>query len=84
VTVEILIFGPAAAAAKADRLSVTLPDGSQPGTAADVLHALAAQHPILKSVLATARLAVNHTFAKPDTRIRPGDELALIALVGGG
>lgn len=81
MTVEILLFGAAAAAVKAERLPVTLPAAA---TVRDALEALAIQHPALRQLLQSARLAVNHAFARPETPIRPGDEVALISLVGGG
>jgi molybdopterin converting factor small subunit len=34
--------------------------------------------------MGAARLAVNHALATPDTTIGPDDEVALIALLGGG
>lgn len=81
MTADVLIFGPAAQAAHADRVAVRLPAAA---TARDVLAALADQHPRLRFALPAARLAVNHRFAQEAAPVRPGDELALIALVGGG
>ena len=81
VTVEVLIFGAAAAAIKADRVPVTVPNDA---SAQHVLDALATQHPTLRAALQGARLAVNQSFAKADTAIKAGDEVALISLVGGG
>ena len=79
--VEVLIFGLAAQTAKADRVAVTV--GKAP-TVAEIITALTAQHPNLKFALASPRLAVNHAFVPPQTPICPGDEVALITLVGGG
>lgn len=81
MTVEILLFGAAAAAVKAERIPVTLPVAA---TVRDVLDALTVQYAPLRPMLQSARIAVNHGFAKPETPIRPGDEVALISLVGGG
>lgn len=53
-------------------------------TVGAVLGALGEQHPALRSALSGARLAVNHAFVTPETRVGAGDELALISLVGGG
>ena len=50
----------------------------------DVLAEIAARHPELAPTMGAARLAVNHALATPDTTIGPDDEVALIALLGGG
>jgi len=81
VEVDVLIFGAAAHGMNTERVRVCICDGAK---AEDVLGALAEQHPGLGSALTGARLAVNSAFAKPDTQVTPGDELALISLVGGG
>jgi molybdopterin converting factor small subunit len=88
--VEVLIFGGASLAGKADRVTVEV---SAKPTVREVLAALHAQHSALKFALPppeTGRLAVNQAFAKGDHPIMPGpvaqggDEVALITLVGGG
>lgn len=90
VQVEVLIFGGAALAVRADRVVVEV--GGTP-TVREVLAALHAQHPALGFALPPAesgRLAVNQNFAKGNDPIRPGlraqggDEVALVTLVGGG
>ncbi len=81
MTVQVLVFGAIAAAANAHSVSVAVP--SSP-TVADVLAALAAEHPALRFALPSARLAINSAFAASTAAVGPGDELALIALVGGG
>lgn len=83
MNVDVLLFGPAAKAAGADRLQVSTGAAPAP-TAGDVLLALHASCPALAPFLAGARLAINHSFARESDPIRPGDEVALIALVGGG
>lgn len=83
---EVLLFGPAAQAARCDRITVecaVVEDRAGP-TAAEVLAAIAAQHPELGFAIGSARLAVNHAFASPETVIATTDEVALVALVGGG
>lgn len=88
--IEVLVFGAASRAAKADRVVVEVSDVP---TVREVLAAMEAQHPSLRYALPpaeTGRLAVNQTFATGDHPIRPGpveqggDEVALITLVGGG
>lgn len=81
MTVDVLIFGMAAERAGADRVRVTVPEGSG---AQGVLAALVEQHPVLGFAAAGARLAVNSVFAGERTEVRAGDEVALISLVGGG
>lgn len=77
---DVLLFGPAARLVGRDRITV---DARGPAVR-DVLAAIAAGHPDLAPALGAARLAVNHALATPDTEIGPGDEVALIALLGGG
>jgi molybdopterin converting factor small subunit len=88
--VEVLIFGAAAVSAKSDRVTVEVEGAS---TVRTVLAAMRAQHPTLRPALPPAdsgRLAVNQAFASGDHPIKPvsgaapGDEVALITLVGGG
>ena len=81
MTLTVLIFGPIADAAQTDRLHVRVPPNP---TAGQVLSALKQQHPTLGPIPSAARLAINHAFATPDAVISADDELALIALVGGG
>lgn len=78
---DVLIFGSAAVAAKADRVRVQL--GESP-TLADVARAMMEQHPTLAFALKSPRFSVNHVFAGSDATIVPTDEVALITLVGGG
>ncbi len=80
-SVEVLLFGPAARAAGAATARVRVPD---PATVRGVLQALAAQRPEIAFALPGARLAVNHAFVPADATVRPGDEVALIAMVSGG
>jgi len=58
-----------------------LPDAATPG---DVLVELAAEHPQLGKLGASAMVMVNHTYAKLDTPLHDGDELAFIPPVSGG
>lgn len=88
--VEVLVFGAAAISAKADRVRVEV---EEPVTVRAVLAALHAQHGALGPALPPidgGRLVVNHAFEigehpiKPGGPGRPGDEVALVTLVGGG
>lgn len=79
--VDVLLFGPQAAAAGARRISL---DVAPPASVAGVRGALASACPSLGASLATSRLAVNRRFAPDDAEIAAGDEIALIGLVSGG
>lgn len=84
--VDVLLFGPLADSMGEDRVAVECEIApSAPGpTVAEVLAALAVRNPTFQAALSGARLAVNHAFASPEAVIGPEDEVALIALVGGG
>jgi molybdopterin converting factor small subunit len=84
--IETLLFGPAADAAGADRITLALPEEA---TVADALAAIARQYPVLAAAVeggggGGGRLAVNHEYAPAHRRLAPTDEVALISLVSGG
>ncbi len=81
MTIDVLLFGPHARAAGAAAVRVVL---GEDRSVAAALGCLAAQHPTLAPLLVGARLSVNASFAAPDTLVSPGDEVALIGMVGGG
>ena len=79
--ITVLLFGGAAEIAGASSVRVEV---EREPVSAEVLAALARSVPALERVLPSARLAVNHEFARADQVIRDGDEAALIAMVSGG
>mgnify|MGYP001571652632 CR=1 FL=1 len=79
--VTIFLFALYREKAGRNRLEVDLPEGA---TAGDAVRRVARDVPPLGPLLATAALAVNTEYAGPDTRLRDGDELALIPPVSGG
>jgi molybdopterin synthase catalytic subunit len=79
--VEIKLFATLKDRAGRERIRVRL-DG--PGTVADLLTAVAAQHPALEPALGSALVAVNRAFADPDTTVSSTDEVALFPPVSGG
>ena len=81
MTIRVLIFGSLARELSCKDIAV---DVAEPATVRDVNQALAAKHPFKAAFFQSARLAVNHAFAKPDAPVQPNDEVALIELVGGG
>jgi len=79
--VRVLLFGPQAAAAGCETISVSLPPGA---TCADLRGVLGDKLPVLLPSLKESRIALNSEFAADSTRIGAGDEVALIGLVSGG
>ncbi len=82
MTIEVLVFGAAAQAVKSDRVTVRVEGGAP--SVRDILAALGEQHPILLHAASHGRIAVNHAFALSEGTVSATDEVALIALVGGG
>jgi molybdopterin converting factor small subunit len=81
MTIRVLIFGALAREVSCKEITI---DVTAPATVRDINQALAAKHPSKAAFFRSARLAVNHAFAKPDAPVQPTDEVALIELVGGG
>ncbi|HST32660.1 MAG TPA: molybdenum cofactor biosynthesis protein MoaE [Solirubrobacteraceae bacterium] len=82
MAVSVRLFSLLRERAGSERLQLRLPDGA---TVADALSALR-DDPALGELLARlpVQLAVNRDYAQPDTRLAPGDELALIPPLSGG
>ncbi len=59
-------------------------DVPSPVTVQAVTHALARLFPARATLFEQARIAINSAFAQPDDAVHPGDEVAVIELVGGG
>ncbi len=81
IRITVLLFGPAARAAGADRVEVPVPKGA---TCEQVLAALIQAYPDLEELVGCGRLAVNHAFCPQDRVIEADDEVALITMVSGG
>lgn len=79
--VVVRLFGPAREAAGAGTIELALPPGA---TASDAMRTLAAAHPGLEDLLPRSRVAVNLEYVEGSTRLRPGDEIAILPPVGGG
>lgn len=79
--IRVQLFGPYA---DAHGGAVLLVDAPEPTTAGEIIERIRAASPSLATLLPSARLAVNHRFARADDPVRSGDEVALIGLVGGG
>ena len=77
----VLLFGPQAASAGRDSISVSLPPGA---TCADLREILVSRAPALRDSLKESRIALNCNFADDSTTIGATDEVALIGLVSGG
>jgi molybdopterin converting factor small subunit len=78
--IRILLFGGEAAALGRDSVVLDI----EPPTCTGLRQALERDFPAVRPHLSAARFAINSQFAGPDQPIRPGDEVALIGLVGGG
>ena len=56
-----------------------------PGTSAGAIRQmLSAAHPAIERYLPRVAIAVNQSYATPETELRDGDEVALIPPVSGG
>lgn len=80
MTVRVLLFASYADAVGAPELSLELPDGARVSDVVDRLRVLAGSGALPPSPL----VAVNASYARPDTMIAPGDEVAIIPPVAGG
>ncbi len=80
--IEIRLFATLKDRAQSDRIRVTLP--SDPTTVVALLDAVGADYPTLAPALRSALVAVNRSFAGPDTPVRSADEVALFPPVSGG
>jgi molybdopterin converting factor subunit 1 len=69
--------------AGSDVVEVEVADGA---TVADALRDIAEQHSSLAEPINghSVMMAVNREYARPETTLRPGDEIALIPPVSGG
>ncbi|WP_376788786.1 molybdenum cofactor biosynthesis protein MoaE [Thermoflexus sp.] len=79
--VQIRLFATLKDRAGQEQISVWLPDGA---SVADLLRAVGETYPTLQPYLSSAVVAINHEFAFPEDRLRPGDEIALFPPVSGG
>lgn len=79
--VNVLLFGPCAAAAGCSTLPV---ECAEPCTAERLKLAMNVATPALIKLLPSCRIAVNGAFADPSHPITSADEVALIGLVSGG
>ena len=80
--IEVLLFGPQAAMAQRDRVTLEVAD-PRPTTAA-VKQALRDALPQLAPSLDQSRLAVNCAYVGEDEQVDAADEIALIGMVSGG
>lgn len=81
VRVRVVLFSVLRDRVGTDALDVAL---DAPATGTDLLDRLAAEHPPIAAHRPALRLAINQSYAPADTRLRDGDEVALITPVSGG
>ncbi len=79
--VSVLFFGMLKDVAGKARDSIDLHEGA---SIRDLLAHYEAQIPRLKESLPSVALAVNQEYASPDTKLQPGDQIALLPPVSGG
>jgi molybdopterin converting factor subunit 1 len=79
--VTVLFFGMLKDLAGRGRESLSLSDNA---TLSDVLHHYDEQIPRLKDFAASIAMSVNQEYVGPDTKLNPGDEIALLPPVSGG
>jgi MoaE-MoaD fusion protein len=79
--VSVLFFGVLKDLSGRSSDSLELPDGA---SVRDVVARYEAQIPKLKESLPSLALAVNQQYAGPDTKLKAGDEVALLPPVSGG
>ena len=80
MSVTVLLFASYADALGTTSLSLALPAGAR---VSDVLAHVRAL-PGASKLPAAPLVAVNHTYAKLDARLEPGDQVAIIPPVAGG
>lgn len=78
----VKLFGPQAQLAKRRELDVAVDADSV--SAAQLLTAIASACPALSDGLGNSKLALNQEFADAGDIVNPGDEIALIGMLGGG
>jgi MoaE-MoaD fusion protein len=83
VTVSVRLFAVLRERAGSDSIELELGEGA---TVAEAIDASLAAIPSLGELVARmpVRMAVNRSYATPETRLAPGDELALIPPISGG
>jgi len=80
-TVTVRYFAIVREAVGRDRDELALPDGA---TAGDVLDKVLAEQPSLANARRSLMVMVNQVYARPETTLAEGDEVALIPPVSGG
>lgn len=81
MTVRLLFFAVLRDIAGADERELAVSEGT---TARDVWQALRAEYAKLAGYAQPPMVAINETYAAPETVLRDGDELAFIPPVAGG
>ena len=80
MTVTLLLFASYAEKLGFSSRQIDLPEGSTVGTAVDSVRQMAGAAELPPTPL----VAVNESYARPDTKLANGDEVAIIPPVAGG
>jgi len=79
--IRVMLFAILKDAAGAGEVVVDVPDDAIAG---DIRGPLIERHPTLATYLPRVAFAINQTYASIQTKLKPGDEVALIPPVSGG
>lgn len=81
MNVRVKLFAILREAAGTGEVDLNVPPGTRAGAVRQIL---TAAHPAIERYLPRAALAVNRSYATPETELQEGDEVALIPPVSGG
>ncbi|MEJ8543951.1 molybdopterin converting factor subunit 1 [Brevibacillus borstelensis] len=79
--ISVLLFAGLAELAGVRTIQITLP---KEACVRDLLQAVSGRYPALSSLLGSCFVSVNQEYAKPETPIQAGDEIAILPPVSGG
>ena len=82
ITVRVLLFGHYRDVLQSGETSVSLPDGT--ATVADAARLMSERDSRFSDLLQQTRVAVGAEFARPDTALQDGDEVAFLHPMSGG
>jgi molybdopterin converting factor subunit 1 len=81
MVIRVKLFAAMSELAGRDCVEIALPDGA---AVAELRRQLAAQWPLIRTLLSRSAIAVNHDFADNERVLQSTDEVAVIPPVSGG